>query len=373
MHVPPKPDAYSLPGRDKPGSRRTLEHFTGCLLGGAVGDALGAPVEFHSIRLIRDKYGSAGITDYAAAYGRRGAITDDTQMTLFTAEGLLRAVARQRHKGVCHPASVIYHAYIRWLRTQGERRPSHFSQDEMDGWLIGVKGLHSRRAPGNTCLSALHGEEMGEMQRPLNNSKGCGGVMRVAPVGLVAENQKQAFSLGCEAAAVTHGHPSGYYSAGCFAAIIYHLTEGRSLPEAIELSLRILERPENDEHEECAEAVHRAVALWRVSSPNPAPEVIERLGGGWVGEEALAISLYCALASQDDFARGVLLAVNHSGDSDSTGSITGNLLGLMLGAGAIPEKWLVELELRAEIEAMAGDLFKQFEDTDAWLSRYPGW
>jgi ADP-ribosylglycohydrolase len=342
-------------------------------LGGAVGDALGAPVEFHGIHLIRDKYGSAGITDYAAAYGRRGAITDDTQMTLFTAEGLLRAIARRRHKGGCHPASVIHHAYIRWLRTQGGRSRSHFSQDEMDGWLIGVESLHSSRAPGATCLSALRGEEMGEMQRPLNNSKGCGGVMRVAPVGMVAEDEEKAFSLGCEAAAITHGHPSGYYSAGCFAAIVYHLTEGRSLPEAIELSLRILERPENDEHEECAEAVHRAVALWRLSSPNPSPEAIERLGGGWVGEEALAISLYCALASQDDFARGLLLAVNHSGDSDSTGAITGNLLGQMLGVGAIPEKWLAELELRAEIEAMAGNLFRQFEDTDAWLSRYPGW
>jgi ADP-ribosylglycohydrolase len=62
---------------------RTQEHFTGCLLGGAVGDALGDPVEFHSIDLIRKKYGSAGIADYDVAYGRRGAITDDTQMTLF--------------------------------------------------------------------------------------------------------------------------------------------------------------------------------------------------------------------------------------------------------------------------------------------------
>jgi ADP-ribosylglycohydrolase len=369
----PVSESCSLPRRDDPGSRRTPEHFTGCLSGGAVGDALGAPVEFHSIHLIRDRYGSAGITDYATAYGRRGAITDDTQMTLFTAEGLLRANVRRRHKGACHPASVIHHAYIRWLRTQGGRSRSHISQDEMDGWLIGLESLHSSRAPGNTCLSALRGEEMGGMQRPLNNSKGCGGVMRVAPVGLAAEGEEQAFSLGCEAAAITHGHPSGYYSAGFFAAIVYHLTEGRSLPEAIELAMRILERPENDEHEECAEAVHRAVALWRVGSLKPSPEAIERLGGGWVGEEALAISLYCALASQDDFARGVLLAVNHSGDSDSTGAITGNLLGLMLGVGAIPEKWLAELELRAEIEAMAGDLFKQFEDTDAWLSRYPGW
>jgi ADP-ribosylglycohydrolase len=237
--------------------------------------------------------------------------------------------------------------------------------------LIGVEGLHSSRAPGNTCLAALRGEEMGEMQRPLNNSKGCGGVMRVAPIGLITENEDLAFSLGCEAAAITHGHPSGYYSAGCFAAIIHHLMSGRSLPEAIESALRVLERPENDEHEECAEAVHRAVALWRVGDLTPSPEVIERLGGGWVGEEALAISLYCALASQDDFARGVSLAVNHSGDSDSTGAIAGNLLGLMLGVQAIPEKWLAELELRAEIEAAARDLFKRFEDTDAWRRRYP--
>jgi ADP-ribosylglycohydrolase len=146
---------------------------------------------------------------------------------------------------------------------------------------------------------------------------------------------------------------------------------GRSLPEAIELALRILEGPENDGHEECAEAVYQGVLLWRIGL-DPSPEVIERLGGGWVGEEALAISLYCALASQDDFARGVLLAVNHSGDSDSTGAITGNLLGLTLGAQAIPEKWLSELELRAEIEAVAGDMFKQFEDTDDWWNRYPG-
>src|SRR5215475_10085509 len=128
---------HSLLDADNQGNRRTLEHFTGCLLGGAVGDALGAPVEFHSIHLIRDKYGSAGITDYDAAYGRRGAITDDTQMTLFTAEGLLRAIARRRRDGVYRPSSAIHQAYIRWLRTQSESSRAHFSEDKMNGWLIG--------------------------------------------------------------------------------------------------------------------------------------------------------------------------------------------------------------------------------------------
>jgi ADP-ribosylglycohydrolase len=342
-------------------------------LGGAVGDALGAPVGFLSIQQIRDQYGPAGITDYDVVYGPRGAITDDTQMTLFTAEGVLRAHTRVTHKGICNPVAVIHHAYIRWLRTQGEQSQSEFSQEAMDGWLIGVQGLYNRRAPGVTCLSALRGERMGTIEQPLNNSKGCGGVMRVAPIGLAAEGEQTAFSLACEAAAITHGHPSGYYSAGCFAAIIRQLADGQSLPEAIDRTLQLLERAENRGHEECAEAIRHAVALWREHYLNPSPEAIERMGGGWVGEEALAISLYCALHADTEFARGVLLAVNHSGDSDSTGAITGNIVGLMLGVEAIPPKWLLELELREEIETIARDLHTQFDESDAWSNRYPGW
>jgi ADP-ribosylglycohydrolase len=355
------------------GSRHTLEHFRGCLVGGAVGDTLGAPVEFLSIDDIRRKYGPAGITDYAVASGRRGAITDDTQMTLFTAEGALRATARWNHKGICHPPGVLHHAYIRWLHTQGERSRSPFSQDKKDGWLVGVQGLHSRRAPGKTCLSALRGEQMGTMEQPLNHSKGCGGVMRVAPIGLVAEDSQAAFALGCEAAAITHGHPSGYYSAGCLAAIVRQLRAGQSLATAIEGTLQLLVTVENKGHEECAEAIRHAVTLWHDHGARSSPEAIERLGGGWVGEEALAISLYCALHADDDFARGVLLAVNHSGDSDSTGAITGNLLGLMLGIEAIPSRWLSDLELRAEIETIGRDLHTLFDDSEGWWRRYPGW
>lgn len=354
-------------------SRRSGGHFSGCLLGGAVGDALGAPVEFLSIDDIRAKYGSAGIDDYDLAYGRRGAITDDTQMTLFTAEGVLRADVRWHHKGICRPSTVIHHAYLRWLHTQGERSRFPSSQEQMDGWLIGVQTLHARRAPGMTCLSALRGATMGTVDRPLNNSKGCGGVMRVAPIGLTARDDEAAFALGCEAAAITHGHPSGYYSAGCFAAVIQNLTEGRTLPDAIERTLRIVDSSRHTGQAECSAAIREAVALWADPDMGPSPGTIERMGRGWVGEEALAIALYCALSAQDDFARGVLLAVNHSGDSDSTGAITGNVLGLMLGIDAIPTAWLDGLELRAEIEALANDLFTGFDESGAWWNRYPGW
>jgi ADP-ribosyl-[dinitrogen reductase] hydrolase len=324
------------------------ERIRGCLLGGAVGDALGAPVEFDSIETIRARFGREGIADLVD-----GAITDDTQMTLFTAEGLIRGLVRARTKGICHAPSVVDHAYARWLASQGER--SERWQYEPDGWLIGVQALHARRAPGNTCLSALRGPRMGTVEEPLNDSKGCGGVMRIAPVGLLGGDR---FDLACDIAALTHGHPSGYLAAGALAEILGQILDGRSLPEALDAAEQKLRtRPGHEETLRALRAGYR--------------------GEGWVAEEALGIALHCALTAES-FEHGVRLAVNHSGDSDSTGAIAGNLLGAIHGAQAIPERWLDRLELRAEIEALIADFLVCFgpdahPDPDALWERYPGW
>lgn len=347
--------------------RLSIGHFTGCLLGGAVGDALGAAVEFDSIGSILKKYGENGIENYAPCYGRKGAITDDTQMTLFTAEGLL--LAWRRKKQAAMPVSydeMLHQAYLRWLDTQGSKSANADFQAVQDGWLLTIQELHSRRAPGNTCLSALQSAKMGTLEKPINNSKGCGGVMRVAPVGLYAAIAFQSsndesricdeiFDLGCRAAAITHGHPSGYLPAGCLATIIYCIISGLTIEEAINETLPILTKAEG--YEETLNAIKLALNLWKKKTVKPEPETIEKIGGGWVGEEALGISLYCALAAEGDFAKGIRLAVNHTGDSDSTGSITGNILGAMLGRAAIPVPWLEELELKDVIEEVAGDLF----------------
>ena len=89
------------------------DRVRGCLLGGAVGDALGTLVEFLSLDEIRQRFGPQGVTGYEPAYGRRGAITDDTQMTLWTAEGLLRAGNRFLDRGICRPEVVVWGAYQR--------------------------------------------------------------------------------------------------------------------------------------------------------------------------------------------------------------------------------------------------------------------
>src|SRR6266581_3539136 len=117
---------------DRPGASYSgLEYFVGCLLGAAV--------EFMSLAEIRRQFGPRGIREYSQSYGRIGAITDDTQMTMFTAEGLLRADNRLRSKGVCHPPGIVYRSYLRWLETQGEH-PRYPSPDDRSGWLLQVAG-----------------------------------------------------------------------------------------------------------------------------------------------------------------------------------------------------------------------------------------
>jgi ADP-ribosylglycohydrolase len=349
--------------------RAKLGRYAGCLLGGAVGDALGAPIEFMRIDEIRHRFGENGLTDYAEAYGRKGAITDDTQMTLFTAEGMLRAFCRGNLRGICHPPSVVHHAYIRWLITQGEKSASHWDQKKT-GWLIQVPELYSRRAPGNSCLSALRSGRMGTMKESINDSKGCGGVMRIAPIGLMYQDPGQAFDMGCEVAAITHGHPTGYLAAGTLAAIISMIMSGSSLRDSVLQSLGILRTKRN--HEESLQASESALDMVQKAG-QPSPEKVESLGAGWIAEEALGIALYCSLVSEHDFARAVLLSVNHSGDSDSTGAITGNLLGALLGEEAIPKNWLTDLEMREIIEELASDLLLKFKDDEAWWEKYPGW
>ncbi len=320
--------------------------YRGCLLGGATGDALGAGIEFASLAEIRRRHGPAGITGYMPAYGRAGAITDDTQMTLFTAEGLLRD--QQQPTGGRDAPAAIWRAYQRWLLTQSGTPPPA----QADGWLISQGFLHHERAPGLTCLSALRAGHPGTARQPVNDSKGCGGVMRVAPIGLAGGD---AFNLGCQAAALTHGHPSGYLAAGALALMISELARGRGLRDAVTSAISRLEQACGGEQVTAA-----LTAAARVAELGPlGADALSVLGEGWVAEEALAIATHCALTA-GSFRSGVLHAVNHGGDSDSTGAICGNLLGTALGATAIDPDLLAGLEGHNVITQIADDLHDVF-------------
>lgn len=156
-----------------------LERIKGSLLGGAVGDALGFAVEFLEDEAIFRRYGEKGITECEIVNGK-ALISDDTQMTMFTAEGLLRAQKSIVDPSIDDYVKEIYKSYLDWLETQTWEYKSEIVSEHSK--LLNTKEMYAPRAPGNTCLSALESGRCGSFDLKLNNSKGCGGVMRVAPM-----------------------------------------------------------------------------------------------------------------------------------------------------------------------------------------------
>jgi ADP-ribosyl-[dinitrogen reductase] hydrolase len=337
-----------------------LERLHGCLLGGALGDALGYPLEFVKPAVtIAERFGTVPPRDIpgAGVNGALAPVSDDTQMTLFTAEAILRA--RSARSNAWAPFALG--AYQRWHGTQALSRNANWSPPRGQGWLLAECRMHARRAPGNTCMSAIARsfmvDDLCSVTNPPNGSKGCGAVMRSAPFGLAGSTRQEAFRAARDAGALTHGHPSGYLSGAYLASLVFDLVRGAPLPEAMRAADDLLVGEAG--HEELAQALAAARAVGLAGTPPPV-DGVESLGGGWVGEEALAIALACALSvegtSQDAVARALWRSVAHAGDSDSTGAITGNVLGAMLGAGAMPLRWLEQVELRDVIDRIARDL-----------------
>ncbi len=327
------------------------EKFSGCLLGGALGDALGYPVEFMKTDEIRSSFGRNGIT--APAVDKKlgcAIISDDTQMTLFTAEGIAAADKLGGRDETANYTTYVFYAYQRWLYTQkkmlASREYSHVLTDEhFISELITAQGMCSNRAPGNTCLSALTeaaNHNYGRLVNKINDSKGCGGVMRVAPAGLYFyRDSERAFRMAAEFAAVTHTHPTGYLAAGALGAMVAELTCGSVVSDALDVALYILRG-----YDGCMETYRALDHARSLDASDVAPmEAVRRLGQGWIAEEALAIAVYCALCHSDNVENALRLAVNHDGDSDSTGAICGNLLGAMYGEGILPKRWLKKLEM----------------------------
>ena len=343
------------------------DRIRGSLIGGAIGDALGYPVEFiYSFEEIQKRYGERGITRLDikqhwledAEQAGKAVVSDDTQMTLFTANRLLNA-KRQKSNMIYS----ICRAYIEWYLTQVGK----WSNKYKDCWIARIPELNKRRAPGNTCMSSLYAIYSG--REPMNNSKGCGGVMRIAPIPLYAavDNRMDILDsdkLAGDAAEITHQHPLGFVSAALMSHIIYRLAldiepTQDSMKRYIMEGVAEMRNQYKDYHNDVkrmAELAERAIFL--IDNGKTDLENIGHLGEGWTGEEALAIALYCALKYFDSFEEAMIAAVNHGGDSDSTGAVTGNILGAAVGYEAIPQFYKDDLEMHDLILHMADDLYR---------------
>lgn len=338
----------------------------GSITGGAIGDALGYPIEFvYSFNDICARYGKEGITDFDMSYPwleseeKKALFSDDTQMTLYTAEGLLEA--ERNGKPI---APTVCNAYLAWYAHQAGRKVKISYQSK----LSEIEELNQNRAPGNTCLSALAAIHAGK--EPQNASKGCGGIMRVAPVGLYGAahdwSPADTARLAGELAELTHLHPLSTYSSATLAVIVQLCASSEDTVDKemfkgiVDKSLKIVSDVYGADAaamDEFRKIVGNAMSL--EDDPQSDWQIIEdRIGEGWVAEETLAIALFSTLRHIDDFTGCLISAVNHGGDSDSTGAVAGNIIGAILGDDAIPGKFKKEIQLRDLLLHASDDLAK---------------
>lgn len=378
------------------------DKIRGCLIAGAAGDALGYDVEFMSYRSILSRFGENGITKFALDNNGKALISDDTQMTLFTANGLLTGITMNRmQRFSCKAELIVMAAYLDWFYTQTREVGPH----EQITWLRDLPEMAQLRAPGNTCLSACANIIDGKDVE--NDSKGCGGIMRVAPMALLdagyASRNENGYSIeelaeaGGKIAEVTHKHPLGFLPASLLTVLLYKIVpmSPKQVREEIDGivvdTMNILDRIYKSKYESdkryLKELTSKAVQLAHSNTSDA--DAIRQLGEGWVAEETWAIALYSAIRHIDSVEDAIIASVNHDGDSDSTGSVCGNIMGAIYGYEHIKERNIFcpdgkpleeTLELSEIILALADDLstgciISEYDPIDTpekrqWFDRY---
>lgn len=331
-----------------------LERFEGCLLGGAIGDAFGAPIEFMKMNKIKRLFGPQGFTDFNK--NRLFSFTDDTQLTIFTADGLIKSALKNKSDKVDY--DIIFNSYLDWYKLCALGKKTN------SGWISKIENLRGTNGSGKTCMDVFSKNLQGSIKNPLNQSRTCGGVMRVAPVGLVYNNSPQkAFDIAANCAALSHGHPDAYLSAGFHAAIIANLVNDITIDKAINNSLAILKTKENSEP--LLTKIEKAIDLAKKESD------ISELGLGWNGDEAIAMAIFSVIKNPSNYKQTIITAANHSGDSDTVAAIAGGISGTYLGINSIPKDLIEKINLKKSLLTIANDLNSSLSNIKHSKKRYP--
>lgn len=342
------------------------DRFTGCLLGAALGDAFGYPLESMEYDEMCDRFDHIGAIDLAVSKKTGTAFfTDDTQMTLFTADGILWADMMGGKNGDIDYALYVFYSYQLWLYTQtktvaGKEYAWLFdpSQNRYKTRLLKSKGLYKKRKPNEQTINTLlseRNEKYGTLSNIINDISDNGGMKRVAPAGLYfCSDTAIAFRMGCEFAAITHTGASGYLAGGCYAGIIAEIIRGADIRIAVEKVMKIILEIKGGE--ECYSALQKAIEFVDNEEIEPL-EAVNQLGDGKSAVSALAIGVFCAMLHEENFKFAIELAANHNGASDTCASICGAILGAYYGENEMPKNWLKKLQYFELVKKMADKLY----------------
>ena len=303
------------------------DHFRGCLLGGATGDARA----------------------YGVNEGGKDLISDNTQLAIFTVDGMIWADARAKKKGIYAYVPCLFYSYQKWYYTQTGGLSDKDYEFIMTGEVLSHEELFARRGEGVTSLNALASSiknSYGTIETRINNHNRPGCVIRTAPIGLYfANDPDMAFRVGCESAALTHGHTQAIMSAGYMAALIAYLGQGLALADAVSAALAKLDGLDEEGLSDGlpAELIRKGIELAEAGkSPRHA---IDNIGEGWFAPETAALATYLALTHEDDFEGAIKAAVDLDGNSDGIAPAVGNIVGCLVGSLDIPPDWILSLEL----------------------------
>jgi ADP-ribosylglycohydrolase len=309
---------------------KDLDKFLGCMYGLAIGDAIGFPVEFMNLGQIKEKFGEQGVTGFEHAWNfPKGTYSDDTQMSIAVANGILSAGNANDLESVMKN---IGQEFIKWYNSP-----------------------ENNRAPGETCAIGCENLQKGMHWREsgVNESKGCGAAMRTAPIGLFYSDIEKVKEVAYASSVCTHAHPTGVAS-GVATACLVHLALHRCRPESM-LDKLFLHTDKYDVYREFRRAIEEVNDVLSLEPEKAIPEI----GQGWIGEEAVGIALYSFLKSPDDYRKTVLTAANITGDSDSTACIAGAISGAYNGIANLPEKWVREIENSELLKEIAEQLYRK--------------
>lgn len=334
---------------------KRLSKCRGCLLGLAVGDAMGYPVDEKSWEEIQEAYGPNGLLGYdlvndcatASAY---------TQVAAFVSNGLLLGVSRGKQE---HYLRYVHLSLREWARAQ------HFPRDPERSlcWVAKIPQMRVRKSKDSRMLDALRMDTAGTMDKPVNRASSTGSLPGAVVAGLVCNDRgmERAYAplLGAQTVAMTHGNVEtflcGCVLSECIAAVMEQ--DQPDLQACLENAITVMEQKFGERFEQAASLAHalrRAMAM--AGRENEIPQLnMERFGCD-TADECLAAAIYACLSCRDDFDSAMITAVNHSGRSGAVGSLTGAILGALMGAEALPDFYLESLESAPVLEQLAADL-----------------
>lgn len=326
------------PAGELPAAAELRDRYHGCLLGGAIGDALGRPGEGRNPAKIAERHGE--LRDFQPWRGWKsgpvGTITDDTQLTMVVAKNYLAS---------------------------GRLDPADLGQRFADWLDVG-------RGKGATCTRAALRLKAGTPWFESGvESAGNGAAMRAAPIGLVRSRDFAALRHDAMLATVpTHADGMAVASASALAFAVAYLLrvepgtlDPRAFLGAVAASLDGIPDPGHPERRPGTDPARRVTLAERIRELEemlelPWPQAMARTYNGAFVLESLPAALWFFAVHHDDPQEALVRAASAGYDSDSVAAMVGNLAGAYHGAGAFPPRWVEELEYEAELRDLADGL-----------------